>query len=450
MKPNIYTLTAILLLSIAMGCKKFLDEKPDQKLSTIQTLGDMQALLDNYPHMNQSDPSMGESCADNYFITDAVYNARNEYDRNLYTWAPERVSAPAANAWRDAFTQVNIANNVLKAVEERGPTITDKQKLANIKAQALFFRGKSFLNVVGIWAMPYDPSTAGILPGIPLRTDPDFNVPSVRANLSESYARIIADLQESIAGLPLKDIIQTRPSKAAAYGMLSRTYLQMREYVKAGNYADSCIQINNVLLDYNSLNATANFPFVAFNSEVSYEGMANPGGLIPQSRAMVSMELYSLYGPNDLRKALFFKVSGTGYLFKGSYEGTGNYFNGISTNEVLLTRSECRIRNGDIGKGLDDLNQLLRYRYKTGTFTPYANLSREQALILIKTERRKELAFRCLRWADIRRYNQEGDNIVLKRSVNGKEYLLQPNSLLYALAIPEDVIKLSGMEQNAR
>lgn len=432
------------------ACKKYLDEKPDQRLTTIETLNDMQAMLDNYATLNHTDPSIGEASADNFFLTDEVFNARTEDERNLYIWAPANVLLPGTNTWGAAYQQVNIANNVIKAAEEKQSQIPDPQKLAAIRAQALFFRGKSFLNIVSIWALPFDPATADLLPGIPLRLSPDFNERSQRASLYESYNQIIQDLTAAAAGLPAKDIIQTRPSKAGAFGMLSRVYLQMRDYLKAEKYADSSLQINSTLLDYNSLNPSANFPFLPLHAEISYEGRLNGHAITSQARAMISLDLYRAYAVNDLRRTLFFRASGANYIFKGSYEGNATHFDGIATDEMLLTRSECRIRNGQVQQGLDDLNTLLGRRYKSGSFVKYQNLTQEQALQLVKTERRKELLFRGIRWNDIRRFNQEGDQIVLKRTVNGKEYTLLPNSLLYAIAIPEDVIAITGMAQNRR
>jgi len=72
------------------------------------------------------------------------------------------------------------------------------------------------------------------------------------------------------------------------------------------------------------------------------------------------------------------------------------------------------------------------------------------ALQKVLTERRKQLVMRFVRWMDIKRLNKEGASITLKRIINGQLYSLPPNSNLYALAIPEDVIVLSGIQQNPR
>ena len=81
-------------------------------------------------------------------------------------------------------------------------------------------------------------------------------------------------------------------------------------------------------------------------------------------------------------------------------------------------------------------------------FNPYTASSAQSALALILTERRKELIFRNLRWMDIKRLNKEGANIWLKRIVAGQTYTLPANDNRFALALPSDIISMTGMPQN--
>ena len=60
-KIHIYTL----LLFLVSSCSKFLDEKPDQKLSTISSLEDCQALLDRTLYVNGRGSGALEAAADN-------------------------------------------------------------------------------------------------------------------------------------------------------------------------------------------------------------------------------------------------------------------------------------------------------------------------------------------------------------------------------------------------
>ncbi|MNL77641.1 hypothetical protein D3C87_2038720 [compost metagenome] len=70
---------------------------------------------------------------------------------------------------------------------------------------------------------------------------------------------------------------------------------------------------------------------------------------------------------------------------------------------------------------------------------------------LILEQRRKELIFRGRRWADLKRLNKEprfAKKIV--RVLDGETYSLEPNSLKYAIKIPQIVIEQSGITQNIR
>jgi starch-binding outer membrane protein, SusD/RagB family len=440
---------AIAVLGMLASCKDYLDAKPDTRLAVITSIKDMQAMLDYYPRMNYNDPSVAAVCADEYFITDDVYQSRKDTEQNLYKWAPSHVFDERSNAWKDVYEIVYFSNVVLNAVEENKDKL-NVNELKQISAQAKFHRARQFLNAIDIWTLPYRAATAATDQGIPLRLDANFNTPSVRATLAESFTQVIADLQVAAAGLPSKPLTPMRPAKAAAYGMLSRAYLRMGNYTMAGLYADSCLQIESKLMDFNTLTTSANFPIAQLNSEVVFESRAVPLGPVTNARALVNPAIYAMYENDDLRKAVYFKASGTDYIFKGQYAGSANMFNGIAVDEMLLTRAECFAQNGKLDKALADLNLLLKNRYKTNTFIPYVLTDQQLVLSLIKKERLKELYLRCLRWADIRRWNATGDHLVLKRSIGGSTFELEPNSLRYALAIPEDIIALSGMQQNRR
>lgn len=447
MKTTIYF--AMLVIAFT-SCNKFLDAKPDQRLATISTVKDMQALLDDYATLNYGDPAMGEVYGDNYFMSDEVFNARDEYDRNMYTYADANIFKPKSNVWNNVYTQVNVANTLMQAVIDNRDKIADQTALGHITAQALFFRGKAFYHALSLWAMPYDVAYSETQPGIPLRLNANFSEPTVRSTLAKSYQQVIDDFKNCIPSLPKVAATPARASKAAAYGMLSRVYLQMREYEMAGKYADSSLQIKSALLNYNTLNAAANFPIPPLNVEVVFEGRAETASPLVQARAFINPQLYQMYAANDLRKIVFFRASGTNYIFKGNYQGTPTFFNGVTTAEMKLTRAECHIRANRITEGLADINELLLNRFKTGTYVATFGLNREQALALIKAERRKELIFRSMRWLDIRRFNEEGEGLILTRTLSGKTYTLQPRSKGYALAIPEDVVALSGIAQNER
>lgn len=449
-KTIVSTSLVLIVLLNQSSCKKFLEAKPDDKLVVVSTVQDMQSLMDNYQKMNFSDQHVSETCSDNSYITDAVFNARKESERNLYTWAGAGVFEPQNNSWADTYNVIYIANLVIERATVLEDKILDKSALAAVKAQAYFHRGREFLQAVSVWAPDYNESTAPGLMGIPLPKEPDFNIPSTRATLADTYTQIVSDLKEALKSLPVQVISPLRPSKAACYGMLARTYLYMDDFQQAEAYADSCLRIKSSVMDYNTLNPGLSFPIAQLNPEVIFESKLVSGSLIVQSRSYINPTLYALYTESDLRKTIFYKMGSLDFVFKGNYAGEASFFNGIAVDEMLLIRSECEARNGRLSLAMEDLNLLRKNRIKSTAYIPLQTGSAAEALTMIKRERRMELPYRGLRWMDIKRWNSEGDNIVLMRALNKMQYILPPNDPRYAIAIPEDVIALSGMVQNPR
>jgi tetratricopeptide (TPR) repeat protein len=449
MKLNKMIMLAMLPIALLLqSCKKQLDAKPDKKLAIPSTLVDLQALLDHTPSTTV-EPGADEASADNYYITDASYNALPmSQSRAIYAWEPANQFDGISSDWGVIYKKVYYCNTVLDALKDIAPT--DQLGWNNIKGQALMKRAKSFWHIAVVWSLAYDPATAANDLGIPLRLNSDFNEQSVRASVEQTYAQIISDLKASIPLLPVIPLHPVRPSKPAAYAMLSRVYLSMRNYEQAKIYADSSLSLFPSLLDYNTLNPAAAFPFSNPNAETIFGASAGSSLLIP-TRAVIDSNLYSSYAATDLRKTLFFKSLGNGtFSFKGSYMGTDSHFSGLASSELYLTRAECNARAGRTTEALADLNTLLVKRYKSGSFVPVTAATSTQALAIILTERRKEMIFRFTRWMDIKRLNKEGANITLKRLIGGVTYSLPPNDLRYALALPEDIIALSGMPQNPR
>lgn len=432
------------------SCKKMLDEKPDKALAVPQSISDYQAILDNTTTMNGKSATWDEGAADNFYIPEAKYNSMIALSRNAYIWVPIVYDGPF-NDWANLYDAVYIANLSLEGVEKLSRVPGNASNWDNVKGSALFFRAQSFLHALFIYSKTYDSATAVNDYGIALRLSADFNQPSTRSSVQEGYEQVINDLKAAIALLPVNSVTPYRPSKPAAYALLARTYLSMRDYVHAGLYADSCLQIKNDLMDFNTLNLSTLRPFTQLNREVLFQRIAVTYGIaaIAPTSVRVDTALYQSYAGNDLRKAAYYYPLSPGYIFKGTYNGNlSSLFTGIATDEVYLMRGECFARTGNTTAAMNDLNALLQTRWIAGTFQPLTANSPTEALTLILTERRKELPFRCLRWMDIKRLNKEGANISLERVVNGQSYTLPPGDKRFALPLPADVVGISGMPQN--
>lgn len=446
-----------LALFMLGACTKFLEEKSDKSMQVMQSLEDLQAMLDNDQIMNRNSPGMGEAAADDYFALQEFYelvkSAIPEY-APLYTWTYNDYYFQ--NDWAQNYAAVYPANYCLTAVQKVERTAQNAGSWNNIKASALFHRSFRFLHLLWDHARAYDESTSSQDLGIVLRLSDDFNVPSVRATVHQCYDQVLNDLKAAAILLPDHPLVVTRPSRAAAYGLLARAYLSMRKYDSAYRYADMSLAIKSNLLDYNGtvVKPAAAIPFPLLNDEMVFYCLQSQNSVfVSTSYAAIDSVLYSSYDEKDKRKQAFFKNNsfkpGMAMGFKGSYSGNAfTFFTGLTTAEMLLIRAECAVRANDIDEGLDDLNTLLEKRYETGFFTPLAGLGKEEALNTVLIERRKELLFRGLRWPDIKRLNLEGRNIIIKRIADGTVYELKPGDSRYALPLPADIINITGMPQN--
>jgi hypothetical protein len=444
---------------LASGCEKhFLAKDPSTNLLVPTTATDFQELLDNTLVMNIT-PELGEVSADNYYLTSFEWNAMSTKDYNAYIWAPDLYEGQGLVAdWDNPYSQVFYANVVLQGLGNGATDTISTAQWNMLEGEALFTRSYAFFNIAELFAMPYDSVKAHDSLGIPIRTNPDITVPSRRTTLDSTYSQILGDLRTAAtllpAILPVNNL--NRPSRLAAQALMARIYLSVGDYKEAGLYADSVLQSYNTLVDYNNLDTTFllaireyNLPEVLYQSNFPIlddvlQGLC--GGCLIDTMLMAS------YDTNDLRRKVYYEQIGVdSFILKGSYAGTIFPFSGLATDELYLIRAECNARKGQATPAMNDLNMLLAQRFRAGTFAGYTITDPGIALDTILVERRKELAFRGIRWSDLRRLNKEsGRAITLTRTIGGQMYTLPPNSNLYTLPIPPDVINDTHMQQNPR
>lgn len=449
----------VLLTITAPSCEKFLDAKQDKRIVIPETLVDLQALLDAAMHINYGYfPGLLELGTDDYYVTYATLNNSSEFERDNYLWTDEPFyqNSDKNVSWMFPYKAILIMNTVLDEL----PNVTeDNEKRKNeIQGSALFFRGFSFFHLAQVFCETYDIDGNNHAPGIPLRLTPDFNQPSKRHTVEETYNRILMDLLESVELLPGVSEYPTRPTKVAALAALARVYLVMGDIENALAYADRAIGINPVLMDYNEVNPDLPIPFSRFNEETLFYAYSSGFRILNPSNANVDPQLYESYHDNDLRKQLFFRHKGDNeYGFRGSYAGTTNnsFFVGLTTSELYLIRAECYSRLNQPEKAMEALNHLMEYRWKQGSFVPYVAADANDALDIIIGERRKELLMRGIRWSDLKRLNKNPRFAkTLTRTVddgeNSETYTLPANDPRYNFMIPQEVIVKTGIRQNER
>ena len=439
------------LIFCVVGCTKYLDAIPDQGLTVPQTLADFQQMLEN-EKMFTGAPALGEFGTDNIVITDDILAAQHITFQNGYIYAKDVFAGARNSDWNNAYEKIYYANIVLEGIEKLDNDNNSNTNINQLKGWALFCRANAFYDLEEVFGQPYHPLTANTDLGIPLKLSSNLTEGIRRSTVAETYQQIINDLEEAILLLPVEVSRSNRskPSKSAAYGLLARIYLITQNYSQALINAENSLSQYRTLIDYNTLSTTARLPFNPLIDEIVYHSLQL---IYLPSNCQIDKDLYDSYKDNDLRKVLFFNISTPNNvpLFKGSYGGGNGPYNGLATDEIYLTRAECYARLGDDQKALDDINTLLLKRFKTGFFVPYTKANTADVLSLVLTERRKECVLRNLRWPDLRRLNQDARYAkTITHFSKGVTYHLAPGDPKYALPIPDDEIRSSGLTQNIR
>ena len=440
-----------LMVTGFLSCKKYLDAKPDVKLSTPSSLQDLQSLLDNYA-MNSQFTGSDAIFTDTYYLTyDDWASLYWNYQRSYYVWQKDDNGSVD---WAQPYTNIFTCNLVLESLKTISIQPSEKIQSENIEGAALFFRASYFYGLAQFFAKGYNVNTANTDLGIALRLSTDLTEKSIRATVKQTYDQIINDFKDAIPFLPENSSLKTRPTKAAAYGALSRTYLAMQDYLDADTYADSCLNENNVLMDFNSLDSNAANPIPRFNAEVIFQAISLSVDPIAPYTCKIDSNLYRSYSSDDLRRGIYFMSNADAtHKFKGDYDGGsqnwGHAFTGIVTDEQYLIKAECDARLGRTEDALKYLNTLLEKRYDANNFIPVTTTDSTELLATILNERRKELLFRGTRLTDLKRLNEDPRfAITLTRILNGTVYNLPPNDPRYVALLPKIVIDMSGMPQN--
>lgn len=321
--------------------------------------------------------------------------------------------------WRAAYKALLGVNLALKNTK---PTETDADIL-HAKGENLFLRAVLFFDLVRLFGRPYYQNAETNL-GIPLILVPieSLNDRPSRATVKATYDQIIKDLLEA-SNLMKKKTGNTYASRHTAFALLSRVYLYMGGTMaspnnefnsKAIQYADSVITNGG----YTLLQATAYQNYYLNNNPGNTEtiwALSHSGGgtqsVVAQvfqyptlagatgSWARPSADFLNLLTPDDLRMSYYkvrkvpnnnidtIQVEKYGINYTSIYTLSPLHY--LRLAEIYLNRAEARVKNGDNGGALADLN-VIRVRAGVGAAL---GLTGQALFDEILKQRRIELAF---------------------------------------------------------
>ncbi|MEO0472346.1 MAG: RagB/SusD family nutrient uptake outer membrane protein [Bacteroidota bacterium] len=323
--------------------------------------------------------------------------------REIFNKSMIAANSDASELWLEAYEAINIANNVLSALE----VVVDGDR-DRVEGEALFLRATLYFELIRFYAKQYRIGGDNNIPGVPLVLTPTRGITEAnqvsRATVQAVYDQIIADLTAASSKLPETNGFFATSHAASA--MLARVYLQQGDYsnalaaadavIQSGlfslvpNYADAFNQGGNTVEDVFAVQVTSQDGVNNMNLFFSIPDFGGRDGDIDVLDGHLS-----LYDSTDARLSLFF--DGNGGMRSGKWNNQFGNVNLIRVAEMHLVRAECNVRLGSStgAPALDDYNAI---RERAGLAA-----ATEVNLENILFERRLELAHEGFRIHDQRR-----------------------------------------------
>jgi len=339
------------------ACDKLLDLEPYQNISeelSLESDANVKSVLKG-AYSQFDDPAIYGGCllrnsellgaADECMWTGTYSGPRQIYNKQMNS-----SNEDATSQWIDSYEVINIANNVLSALD-----VVDEADRDRVEGEALFLRSLMFFDLVRYFAQQYQSGSATTQLGIPIVLTPtrgiDENSFVTRNSVEEVYNQIIADLNAAAAKLPEENEVYA--TSGAATALLARVYLQKGDYAKARDAANTVISsglyelqptyadvFNNNDNTAEDIFATQITPQDRFSAMTEFFSVPEYGGRDGDIEILEGH--LNLYSAGDERRDLFFL--GNGGMRSGKWNNMYGVVNLIRLAEMYLIRAESNNR----------------------------------------------------------------------------------------------------------
>lgn len=467
MKYYIYTILFLLLFS---SCDDFLEEVPKDKVIP-KSVQEYNELLYGEAYMRGGELvakylDLLSDDVKSYAKTKGWGTDPREKAYGYYAWQvdPEIAISGGRNnddAWEWYYHSILICNMTLADLPDASGSIIDRE---DTMAEAHFIRAWDYFMLLNLYGEPYNEATATTDLGVPINDvtgmeDKTFT----RSSVSIIYEFIEKDLEASIelflSSNKQKD--NFRANINAAYLLASRVALYKKEYQKAIDYANLALANNSALYDLNTKNSGDKFinyknPEILLSYGSNVTGYYSSGYIIIANFPL-SDELSNMFLAGDLRKASFFSRNLPSK--NDDSDDTGSFAYAMRTSELYLNRAEAYAEMGEFKKAMEDINKLRAYRFSTDDYALTAS-NKEEAINIVREERRMELCFERHRWFDLRRWDRPSITHVFVRDKKNnviETYVLEKDDPAYTLPLPygvtknnKDIINIDRPERNPK
>jgi starch-binding outer membrane protein, SusD/RagB family len=440
---------AILSITSLVSCKKFLQEIPKDQVtnSTFYTSeDDIEASVDGIYNAARFEATSGlpimfpleQISDDGSYSTNTNFVAeRSQLDIMTFTSA----NSVIGGAWSRSYTVINRANNVIKYASDSSKFRARVIRLA--QAQARFFRAFYHFRLTQMFG------------DIPLMTQPaDItanNIYPARTSTKTVYDSIISDLNYAKMNLDSSYVYSSsnggRVTVAAAKALLGKVYLTMAGYPlnNSSGYQLAIDELKDLIdnkakynIDLNPIFSNIFTPTLG-SKEIDKEriyfirgtsGQANSLQAFTRmgwtfrtfryttpSKDFATNQIASriVYEPNDARRNITvsnFSLSNFSSSLVSKYNSTNNDDASddlilLRYADILMMTAEAQIEIGgtaNLNAALTTINNVRRAHggalLSLLSYTDQADLRAKY-----RQERRREFAFECMRWFDLKRWD---------------------------------------------
>lgn len=452
---------------VLSACNDFLNEIPKGQ-KTPQTWEDYNAFMKNssmpYFEMDQLFCLAGD-----LYKTPSALNSSELYQTHYY-WDEDKdrtlINSTDKNAYYSAYEAMFYWNLIIESVPD-ATECTEEQRQMLI-AQARVLRAMTYYYVANYYADQYSEATKSKL-SVPLVTSSSVEAPSPQVTLEELYNFMLDDLNQAIASnaLPAEGETILHPTKAAGYAMLARVYLSMGNYDKALENASLALEQNDKLYDwvqfYNDDKARFDDPANYSAACKSNPEKENPENYVFHFSSMafwtgikgtsyaITTERAAKFEKGDTRLLTHWKKqtsTSTGTTIYSGIYGLEPNKGGIRAAEMYYIKAECLARKGgdqNIQQAMDLVNQVRKTRILPEDYTPWTASSTKEAVNKIIDDKANEYIQSQVIFCDYRRLNKDPEYArTLTKEVDGVTYKLNPDSHLWIMPFPMDVITNPG------
>lgn len=406
-------LLAVGVLALS-GCDSALDLEPRQSISDELALSTPQgvetAIVGAYDAMSggslyggqlMMNPDLLASDNSEVVWTGTFVQPRQFWNKSLLV-----DNSYVQGTWTDAYEVINIANNVLGALD----VFEDAGARDRAEGHARFLRGLMYFELVRLWGPAWIGGSPSSDLGVPLVLQPTRDITDEdsrpRNTVAEVYAQVLDDLAAARDLLPDRD--GTLGDTYAASAVLSRVHLAQGDYGAAAAAASRVIEEGGFSLEpsfvdaFNQESGSSEYVFALPITEQDGTNQLNTfyGARENSGRGDIQLtEDYTALFEDDDERA-FFYVDARDIRRTAKWQGStaeGVDLPIIRLAEMYLTRAEANLRAGTtVGAApLEDVNTI---RERAG-LEPLEEVSVGDVL----AERRLELDFEGSLFHDLKR-----------------------------------------------